>query len=109
LADVGGEAHGVAEVSEVDGGAGWIVPDDAVAFICNYERHIYTLTADCVVVVGAAKDVAAAVDEAFLVLAEAVKVLVLSGREGCADLIERVVGGPAIVQDAGVAVLVIRD
>ena len=52
---------------------------------------------------------AAAVEESLLVLAQAIKVLVFRGREGCADFIERVVCGAAIYEDAGVAVLVIRD
>lgn len=56
---------------------------------------------------GAADDVAAAVEVALLVLAEAVDVLVRRCGEGGANLKEVVVLRPAIVEDLGVAVLVV--
>lgn len=56
---------------------------------------------------GAADGVAAAVEEAFLILTEAVKVLIGWGGEGGANLEEGGVLRAAVVEDIGVAILVI--
>ncbi len=53
--------------------------------------------------------VAATIEVAFLVLAEAVVVLVGWRCEGCADLEERGIRRPAVVQAIRVAVFVVGD
>ena len=85
-----------------------VVPHEPVAVVRDHERHADARPARGEVVVPARERVAAVVEEALLVLAEPVVVLVVGRREGGADLEEGRVGGAAVGEDRGVAVLVVR-
>ncbi len=75
LADIGGPFVRVIE-AELCGGPAWVVPKQTVTLTGDGERDAYALAGGRVIVVCAAKDMAAAVEKAFLVLTEAVDVLV---------------------------------
>ena len=59
------------------------------------------------IVVPAPDRMAAVIEEAFLVLAQAVVVLIVGRGEGGADGVEFRIGGTAVVDDVGRAVLVV--
>ena len=86
-----------------------IVPHQAVPFICNHKRNTYALPGRRVVVVLAVDDVTSPVEKAFLVLSQAVVVLIISRAKACADREERQVARTPIVLDIVVAVFVVRD
>ncbi len=92
-----------------DGGFGWIVPDEAVAFVRDEERDAGGGRSGREVIVPAADGMAAMIEETFVVVAEAVVVLVVRRDEGGADGEELGVGGAAVVIDVGGAVFVIGD
>ena len=95
--------------SEGDGGRRWIVPEDAVAFVCNYKWHTDTLTRGCVVIMSTTEHMVAMVEVAFLILAQAVIMLIRWRSEAGADLEEGCVSGAAVVEDIGIAVLMIGN
>ncbi len=73
-------------------GVGRVVPDDAVVAVGDHEGHADRLARRRVVVVAAVDGAAAIVEHAFLVLAQAVIVLVVGRGEGGADAIGLLTG-----------------
>jgi hypothetical protein len=90
---------------EGNGGSGWIVPEDAITLVCNYKRNTYTLPRGRVVVMSTMEYMIAMVEVAFLILTQAVIMLIRWRSEAGADLEEGCVSGAAVIEDIGVAVL----
>ena len=93
----------------LDGGLRRIVPDEAVALVGDEERDAGGGRGGREVVVPAADGMAAMIEEAFVIVAEAVVVLVVGRDESGADGEELGISRAAIVVDVGSAVLVIGD
>ena len=93
----------------LDGGLRGIVPDEAVALVSDEKRHACGGRGGREIVVPAADGMAAMIEEAFVVVAEAVVVLVVGRNEGGADGEELGVGGAAIVVDFRGAVFVVGN
>ena len=107
LAHVGGPPGDIVE-AELRGGLAGVVPQQTVALVGDHEWNAYAGSGRGRIVVRASHRMAAPVQIALMVLAQAVVVLILGRGEGCAHLIEGIVGGTAIVQTFCGAVLVIR-
>ena len=74
-----------------------IVPDNSVTIICHHERDTHARSRGRVVIVPAFNAVPAMIEKTFLILAEAVIMLVIGRRKRGANLIEGRIGGPLVI------------
>ena len=93
--------------ARLDGGLGGVIPQQAVAFVGHQKGHAEAGSGGSKVVGPAAHHVAAMIEEAFVVLAQAVVMLVGGRGEGRAHGVEPGVGGAAVVEHLGGAVLLV--
>src|SRR6202021_2944308 len=82
-----------------------IIPDDSKSSICNYKGNTYTLPRRSVVVMRAANHMAPPIEIPFLVLSQAVVVLVLRRSERSTELQERRTRSALAIQDIRVSAL----
>ena len=106
VADLRGPAGLLVEAG-LDGGLRGVVPQQAVALVGDQKRHAEAGSGGRQVVGPAADRVAAMIEKALVILAQAVVVLVVGRGEGRADDVELGVGGAAVVEDFRGAVLVV--
>jgi hypothetical protein len=106
VADLRCPARALVESGLNDGLRG-IVPDDSVTIIRHHEGDTHARSRGRSVVVPAFDAVSAMIEKPFLILAEAVIVLVIGRSKGGTNLIEGGIGRTLVIQDCRVAILVI--
>ena len=106
VAYLGGPAGLLVEAG-LDGGLGRVIPYKAVALVCNQEGDAPAWAGGGEVVGPAAHDMAAMIEEALVVLAEAVVVFVVGRCEAGADGVELGVAGAAVEENSSGAFFLI--